>query len=873
MDSREEWSEVEALFFRLEPLPEDQRKALLDEHCQGREVLRKRVNRLLAASALEEDPLGQLVDQAIAEHRESSISEAPEQRIGPFRILRLLGEGGMGQVYAAERVDGEFHQQVAIKWIRAGIGREHAELRFRQERQVLAQLDHPCIARLLDGGSTPDGRPYLVMELIDGEPIDQYCDRLELSINERLDLFLKVCGAVRHAHANLVVHRDIKPSNILVTPEGEPKLLDFGIAKLLQDHLLEGPAGDSPSATTLGVEVMTPDCASPEQVLSEAITTATDVYALGLLLYRLLTGDRPYTVSGVSPEALRRAICESEPKLPSATVRQLSPEESARGAQARRVSSGRWPKRLTGDLDTILLKALRKEPRHRYSSVDRLVVDIQCHRTGLPVAARRGGWSYRAGRFIRRHGGLVAAVSSTIVALLVGLLGQQQESRRANREAAVSTQVIDYLVGVFGASDPYETRAVVSIQDVLERGVANLEEDLGNQPLVQARLLSTMGRIYHNRGWFEGADPLFRGALERHLEHLGGPHPAAAKSHLDLADNLRVLGRSEEALPHYEAALAQRQRFFGEASLEVAETKNNLALAHIRLGNLEAADNLLAAALDQRRKTLGDSHYLVAQGLHNQMLIALEMGALQKAFTLGHQTLAVKKEALSPDHPSTGRSLLLLASPAVELGRYSEAEQLLIEALDVLQPAFGPNHQDVLTARGELHFVRHLQGEPSLTRQEELLAAKIEILGSESGKVAYTRGHLARQYEDSARPEAAERELRLALELRRRRLGDQHPKFASSLQELGSFLLRNGHLTEAESLLQQALETQRQTLPPDHPEMGETQLDLADLLARLGQEAAARSMVAEGTEILRKQLPEKHALRARAEKLSKSLGL
>ena len=445
-------AEADVLFDQALDLPPEERSAFLNAACDGDAVLRQTVETLLFHAEadevragfpegfLEKKPLGLdgLLRQ-VAEGLEEELEDPLKgQRIGPYRITDEVGRGGMGVVYRAERIEGPFSQQVAIKVLPRG--RDTAALlrRFEQEQRVLALLDHPHIARLLDGGLTEGGRPYFVMEYVDGEPLDAYCDRHRLSIGKRLRLFLAVCEAVQYAHQNLVVHRDLKPSNILVaapTEEGgqpalasrglQVKLLDFGIAKLLSG---EGASGPGEILTRTGERLLTPEYAAPEQIRGEAVTTATDVYGLGVLLYELLTGQRPCHTTGRSRYEVEQAVCKTEPTRPSvavtrpvvetgaATHGEPSPEAVGR---ARRLRVDQLQRTLRGDLDAICLKALRKEPEARYASVEALADDLRRYATGLPVQARRGSVGYRARKFVRRHRWGVAA-AAVFVLLLAG---------------------------------------------------------------------------------------------------------------------------------------------------------------------------------------------------------------------------------------------------------------------------------------------------------------------------------------------------------------------------------------------------------------------------------------------------------------------
>jgi serine/threonine protein kinase len=414
----ERWQRVEELFRTSIDRPADERDAYLTRACDGDEDLRREVLSLLERDTAEDFIRGPIANAALAFTAKAKVDLTGE-RIGHYRVKRLIGRGGMGDVYEAERDDEQFRQQVAIKIIKRGMDTEFVRDRFLRERQILATLDHPHIARLFDGGATEDGRPYFVMEFVDGEPITDYCRRRELPLDEKLKLFRDVCSAVQHAHQKLVVHRDLKPSNILVTADGTPKLLDFGIAKLLAPD-----PGEAVTRTETAVRLMTPDYASPEQVRGGAITTATDVYSLGVTLYELLTGRRPYQFETYSPLEIERAICDTEAPPPSDAARRQTG------------TSLKLARQLEGDLDNIVLMAMRKEPDRRYQSVEQFSADLLRFGAGLPVVARPDSFVYRTGKFARRHRVAVAAAALVLISLLGGIFATTLAARKASAERA-----------------------------------------------------------------------------------------------------------------------------------------------------------------------------------------------------------------------------------------------------------------------------------------------------------------------------------------------------------------------------------------------------------------------------------------------------
>ena len=436
--------------------------------------------------SLFDGPIASLWLELVSE-LESSPTEMTDTRVGPWRLLDEIGRGGMGTVFLAERADGEFEQRAALKLLRPAIATDEALRRFEQERQILAGLTHPGIARLLDGGRTADGHPYLAMELVDGLPIDRYCRERELTVRDRLAVFLQVCHAVDHAHRHMVVHRDLKPSNIIVSAQGEVKLLDFGIAKLLQTDLSPG----TPAMTHTVARVLTPEYASPEQIHGPTVTVASDVYQLGLLLFELLTDRRAQPLRDASPIEIERLVCDTLLARPSAVV-----------------DDPRRARLLRGDLDSIVQQAVRKAPEERYASVERLIDDVERHLSGKPVVARGDTLAYRAGRFVRRHRLSVAAAAVAVVLLVAWAVTATLQARtiarerdRARAEAVKAEQVKDFVLRLFQNADPSAARGeTLTARELLDRGWAGIEAELAGQPAVQAELLTTVGEIYRELG-------------------------------------------------------------------------------------------------------------------------------------------------------------------------------------------------------------------------------------------------------------------------------------------------------------------------------------------------------------------------------------
>ena len=650
------WQRVSPLFDRALDLAPEEREEFVESVAGGDEVLRRELVELLAADAqatefLERPALVAEPPPPPRDGEQAGTAALPGERVGPYRLLEVLGHGGMGTVYLAERDEG-FRRRVAVKVLRRDLPLGELHERLEVERQVLARLEHPGIARLYDGGTTADGRPYLVMEHVEGEPIDTYCRRLELPVEARLRLFLEVCEAVEHAHRNLLVHRDLKPENILVTAEGSPKLLDFGIAKLLDFERFALPS----RVTRTGFRPMTPAFASPEQVRGESVTTASDVYSLGVLLFHLLTGRGPYRPRTDLPHAVEAAVLEQEPPRPSEVV------------------AGKLARRLSGDLDTIVHKALRKEPERRYGSVRELAEDLTRHLEYRPVLARPEGLLYRAGKLVRRHTLAVAAATLLAVVLVgFGVVTFVQSGRLARErdlaqlEGQRAARTSDLLFELLSGADPAQAQgSELTVREVLDRGAARLA-DLGDQPALQAATRATLGVVYRRLGLFDRAEPLL------------------------------------------EETLAQRRRLQAGHHPDIGVSFNNLAVLMHMKGDLEAAEDLHRRSVALHRRLFGGEHPAVALVTYNLARLVHYNGELDEAEALYRQALAISRRALGP-HLYTSRMLQHLARLRAERGDFAEAETLLRECVGMLGELEGPEGEQVGYRLSQLADVVAAQG-------------------------------------------------------------------------------------------------------------------------------------------------------------------
>jgi len=827
----EEWQHVkQVLDAAMETAPDD-RVAFLDRTCGGDRALRAEVESLLVSFA----KAGTFIEPVTAPARldePENLSQGAS--LGPYRIVQLIAEGGMGAVYQAVRVDDLYRKVVAVKIVRHCIYGEYALKRFATERQILAHFDHPSIAKLLDAGTTPDGRPYFVMDFLAGRQIDTWCDQHRLPVRDRLELFLKVCAGVAYAHHNLVVHRDLKPGNILVTEDGEPKLLDFGIAKILEEDPLTG----APANTITVLRAMTPEYASPEQVQGEPVNTATDLYSLGGLLYELLTGHRPYQLKGLLPHEAAEVICQHDPPRPSTVVRRTQPADPKTGAEAVTPESvsatrdgrpSRLSRALAGDLDRIVLKALEKQPAQRYSSVEKFADDIRRHLEGRPVEARGTSWGYHTGKFVRRHKAAVTATVLVALSLITGLIATMRERNRADNEAATATAVDDFLQNdlLAQASASVQARPDIKpdpdlkVRTALDRAAARIAGKFDRQPLVEASIRQTIGDTYID------------------------------------------LGLYNEAQTQIERALALRYRVLGGQHRDTLTSMHKLGLVHWYQGEYALAEPLLARVLEVRRGVLGQDNPDTASVMNDLALVKLYRGDYVPAEPLFTKSLEIRRRSLGPESPDTLSTTNDLAALYVHQGKYAEAEPLLTKVLEARRRILGPEHPNTLLSANNLAVV--LWDEGKYTEAEPLLAmvmeAKRRVLGPEHPETLSTMNNLAALYRDEGKYAFAEPPLTKVLEIRRRLLGQEHPDTLISMNNLGLLYTYQGNYERAETLLIKAAEVRRRTLGPDHPDTLLSMNNLAQLYVYESKYETAEPIYLDVLEHQRRVLAPQHPRR------------
>lgn len=826
--SPERWRRASDLLAQALARPAGERTAFLSAACDDDDELRRDVETLLRVRDTDLARLERALDRTALEATDGWSG----RRVGPYRLEERLGRGGMGVVYAARRVDDAYRGRVALKLLRWDFDDEAALHRFHEERRILSGLEHPFIARFVDAGTTDDQRPYFVLELVEGEPIDAFCERRALPLAARLRLFLQVCEAVQAAHRSLVVHRDIKPGNILVTATGVPKLLDFGIAKLL-----EPDAERDSTPTAAERRPMTPEYASPEQVSGQRVTTATDVYSLGVLLYRLATGEAPYEVPAGPPDEVRRVICEVEPERPSAVVARRAVSATAGGR--RRVR--RLRRQLADDLDNVVLAALEKDPRRRYRSVDALADDVRRQLDGRPVAARPATWGYRAAKLARRH---VRALSAALLAalLLVGVAADRlAQQRLVTRQRDRAERVSRFLVELFEGSDPRRSPgANVLAREVLDRGVRRVEEELGDEPEVQAALLHTLGAVYRRLGLYETSEPLLRRALERRQGALGARHPDVAVTLHELGALCHDRGDFAGAEAFYRQALAIRRVNPGHDPAARAETLSDLAVLQHERGDRVSEEALYREALGVWRAHPEGHALAIAVAANNLALLAHARGDFEQAGRRYREALERLRALRGDEHPDVAQVLNNLAGVREEEGRLAQAEELSRRSLAMrrkLLPAGHPhvgegahNLARVLGLRGKLDEAEPLAG--------EALAIARRASADKGVRTAAYEANLAFLLAERGRAEEAEAALRHALDLAREAVGEAHAEVAKIENALGALRRTRGDLAQAESWSERALEAATRALG-EHVTTAACRLGLARARLARGETAAA----------------------------------
>ena len=772
--------------------------------------------------------------------------EQPGDCIGRYKLLQQIGEGGCGVVYMAEQTE-PVHRRVALKVIKLGMDTKQVIARFEAERQAVALMDHPNIAKVLDVGATDTGRPYFVMELVRGIKITDYCDQNNLSTRERLDLFMQVCQAIQHAHQKGIIHRDIKPSNILVTVNDGvtvPKVIDFGIAKATQGRLT-----DKTLFTAFEQFIGTPAYMSPEQAVMTSldIDTRSDIYSLGVLLYELLTSKTPFDANELFQaglDAMRRTILEVEPPRPSARLSTMLDAERATTASQRQTEPPKLVHLVRGDLDWIVMKCLEKDRGRRYETANGLAADIKRHLNTEPVLACPPSKFYEFQKSVRRHKFGFATAAALFTMLAVGLLVSAREAARANREArralqseavanerlAESQAVSKLMIGVFRSPDPKRDGRTITVAETLDRAVTNLDRDLAAQPALRAQLQATLGRTYNALGLWREAIPLEEKLYDYYLRNLGMENTNTLSAMSILALSYETTHRADEALKLREQVLALDRKVLGPEHPDTLMTMINLAESYLGAGRRDEAIKLQEQALALDRKVLGPEHRYTLAAMGSLAGSYGTVGRNDEALKLREQVLALDRKVLGPEHPETLWAMHMLSNSYGIAGRNDEAIKLREQVLALRRKVLGPEHPDTLQAMGSLAFSYDDAGrkEEALKLREQVLALRRKVLGPEHPDTLQAMGSLAFSYDDAGRKEEALKLREQVLALDRKVLGPEDPYTLAAMNDLAKSYAAAGRQEEAIKLREDRLTLGRKVLGPEHPVTVRAMNDLAN---------------------------------------------
>lgn len=861
----ERWQRLSPLLDSLFELPPEARAQRLRQMREEDAALTAELESLIA---LEEDSADFLSEPLVPPR----VGAQPGSNVGPYRLERLLGEGGMGQVWLAARSDGLYQRRVALKLLRPGLTDSNLRLRFSRERQILARLAHPHIARLLDAGITADGVPYLALEYVDGEPITDCCIGLDTPLSQRLRMFQQVCDAVSHAHANLIVHRDLKPSNILVTPAGEVRLLDFGIAKLLDSEV---PVIER---TRTGVRAFTLHYAAPEQIRGEPVTTMTDVYSLGVVLYELLTDRKPYRLKRDSDAAWEEAILQSDPLKPSQMVlRRLENVTSAPGHD-RAPELRRRARMLAGDLDNIVLKALSKRPEQRYPSVEALALDLRRFEDGRPVLARAQSVRYRLCKFMARHRWALTTAGLVTVVLGIAMSLVAWQARQALAEAARAQAMQDFMVGLFEQAGgvpgrPLDLRSLLAAAEMRERN------EPSQPPRTRAELLGLLARLRLGLGDYREADSLLQRqaalvdtgnsippSLQLESLTLRGQllgleaHPGQCLELLEPATSLargeqarlpsqvsgfysqlgrcrRAVGEQQGARQMFERSLAVRREPPVD-DVGIAENLIDLASLRADAGDRDGALRGLNEAMDHLEKQVGERHPLAIDVLRRRCAVQGENGDLVAAERDCQAALALSTQLHGREHRASIGARRQLATLHVEQGRYAQAQVEFGQVQDWLVARLGPSHGEVARNLISMGIAAREHGQFTAASQAFERAVAIARGNQDAALIAAGLCHQAQLLHDTGRDAQALPLLRQARQLRLARFGLKHAIIGDTDRQIGIVAAAMGDTRVASEAMANAVALTREGYGVDHPRTWLAELTQARVHAHEGDAQA-----------------------------------
>ncbi|HKI47597.1 MAG TPA: serine/threonine-protein kinase [Balneolales bacterium] len=859
------WNQIQTLFKEVVELDHNSRETRLNQIFETDTDLYNELSSLLAADA---EPSGLLDGFTIDSLDISELLSMDGIRIGPFEIDHQIGSGGMGNVYLGRRVSGGFKQKVALKLIKQGMSSGQILHRFENERSILARLQHPDIARLIDGGLTDDGMPWFAMEYVKGEPIDAFCSRLNLSVEERLRLFQRIAEAVQYAHRNLVVHRDLKPANILVSVEnGSPqvRLLDFGIARLLDDD------DANPFLTQEGIRPMTRAYASPEQLTGEPVTTASDIYSLGVVLYELLSGHLPFQPDNLTSKEFEQLILAGDPPRPS---------QACTDPQRRNL--------ICGDLDMICMKALRLEPDRRYTTTEQFSEDIRRYLTDLPVFAQPESRGYLLKKFVNRHRTAVVATGLVMLSLVMGVIAfawqyrvASAERDHARQEAATSREVAGFLQSLFEVADPAVTNGdTLTARELLDRGAKQINRKLAGQPQVQARMFDVLGNVYLNLWRYNKADTMFSRALDirrkvekdensdlaTSLYNIGrasigiGAYPRAdsvlSRALLlrrnEVGENDTLTGEVLVSLgllkyktghynlsqKYYQQALAIYQRSSEtEQGKYVAQIKNDLGLVYYSKGEYDLSATFIKQGLDYYMNHPDSNREIISTDLGNLATTLTKMARYSEADSLFRESIKITKRLYGDNHPNTALQLNNYSTFLKNRERYAEAEKYQKDAMDIFLKAYGPNHPYVAMCYNNMANLYDDQGDykAALKYDKKSLVLNRKIYGENNDLVANSLNNIGAVLLDLYRNKDAEEMFRGALRIDTIAFGNIHPYVAMDYQSIGIALGAEGKVNEAERFLRYSISVYRKSEGNDNPETEIAKGELGRVLIKKGQ--------------------------------------
>jgi serine/threonine protein kinase/TolA-binding protein len=841
----EQWNRAKEIFAAALGCDLQERQALVARACGEDEPLRREVESLLFAYASSDGLSTPWLDpRALG-------AAVVDRTIGPYRLIRTLGEGGMGQVWLAEQ-DAPVRRQVALKLIRVGAYDPAVLRRFQAERQSLATMDHPAIAKVFDAGATPDGQPYFVMEYVQGAPITDYCNQKELTIRARLALFLMACDGVQHAHQKAIIHRDLKPANLLVVDvDGRPapRIIDFGLARAAT------PDTDQASVLTrVGSFVGTPGYMSPEQSdpSSHDVDTRTDVYSLGAILYELLTGTLPLDARQQRPlHEILRQLREADPPRPSARIAATAATiADERGTQPRPLV-----RQLRGDLDSISLKALERDRARRYGSPAELADDIRRYLLNQPILARPASRGDRLRKYVRRHR-LGVTAAAAITGLLVALaIGQAVQLRRITRERDRADRITDFMTSMFRVADPSEARGnSVTAREILDKAARDVETGLSKDPALQAQMMDVMGSVYSSLGLYASAQPLLERAVQLWTDTVGADHPNQLTSKHNLADTLGRRGRYADAEKLERQTFEASRRVLGPAHPNTLRSMASLAITLENEGRWPEAEQLDREAVELARRALGEDHpdTLRPENSLGDVLQGQERFADAEKYHA--DVLARRRRVLGPEHPLTAITMQGLAGDFRGQGRLADAEALDRETVDLRRRLFGADHQQTLSATRDL--ARDIARQGRYPEAEQLNRQSFEIarraLGPEHPDTVSLMVNLALTLQQQQRYSESETLNRTAVEIDRRVLGPEHPYTLAPMSNLARDLVMQGKLPEAEQLARQTVEIYRRRAGPEHASTIDNMSILLEALYRQHRYAEAEELARQILDITRR---------------------